>query len=86
MQTLFLLDIFNRLNDLKYCVNQIIIETTCLPIFDIIHFMHIFDYEKKKKKDKKTEQKYKKKKKQKKMAGRMQNDALVFQAFNTSST
>lgn len=85
MQTLFLLDIFNRLNDLKYCVNQIIIETTCLPIFDIIHFMHIFDYEKKKKKDKKTEQKYKKKKKQKKMAGRMQN-ALVFQAFNTSST
>lgn len=85
MQTLFLLNIFNRLNDLEYCVNQIIIETTCLPIFDIIHFMHILIT--KRKKDKKTKQKYrKKKKKEKKMAGRMQNDALVFQAFNTSST
>lgn len=65
MQTLFLLDIFNRLNDLKYCVNQIIIETTCLPIFDIIHFMHIFDYEKKKK-TKRQNKNIKKKKKQKK--------------------
>lgn len=64
MQTLFLLDIFNRLNDLKYCVNQIIIETTCLPIFDIIHFMHILITKRKKDKNKNIE-----KEKRKKIAG-----------------